>query len=32
MKIMFPLVLFIFPSILVVILYPAAGSIAKALT
>ncbi len=30
-KIMFPLVLFIFPSILVVVLYPAAGGIAKAL-
>ncbi|MEY2399347.1 MAG: tight adherence protein [Actinomycetota bacterium] len=31
-KIMFPLVLFIFPSILVVILYPAAGGIMKALS
>ena len=30
-KIMFPLVLFIFPSILVVVLFPAAGGIAKAL-
>ncbi len=31
-KIMFPLVLFIFPSILVVVLFPAAGSILKALS
>ena len=31
-KIMFPLVLFIFPAILVVVLFPAAGGIAKALS